>query len=235
MPEFVGYSKRGFSKDTKSTFRNRQVHAIVSPRPRKASDEQIFAATYRVMQHTGPVELTLAQIAAEAGVTAGALVQRFGSRRGLLLALSDAYAASAGGMIDQLRAEHDSPVDALRAYVACMAGLAETPAALARNLAYLQNDLTDPELRKRLVKQARVVRAGLQRLIEEGVARRELATSTDARRLTRTVEAVISGSMMTWAIYGEGTAARWMQDEIDAVLAPYLVKRRRQAPDARQR
>lgn len=187
------------------------------------------------MQHTGPVELTLAQIAAEAGVTAGALVQRFGSRRGLLLALSDAYAASAGGIIDQLRAEHDSPLDALRAYVACMAGLAESPAALARNLAYLQNDLTDPELRKRLVKQARVVRAGLQRLIEEGVARRELARSTDARRLTRTVEAVISGSMMTWAIYGEGTAARWMQDEIDALLAPYLAKRRRQAPDARQR
>jgi AcrR family transcriptional regulator len=200
---------------------------IVSPRPRKASDEQVFAATYRVMQRTGPVELTLAEIATEAGMTAGALVQRFGSKRGLLLALSDAYAASAGGLIEQLRAEHDSPLDALRAYVACMSGMAASPAALARNLAYLQNDLTDPELRKRLVKQARLVRAGLQQLIEEAVERRELSPSTDARQLTRTVEAVISGSMMTWAIYGEGTAARWMREEIDAVLSPYLAKRRR--------
>ena len=67
----------------------------MSPRPRKVSDEAVFAAAYRAMNRLGPGELTLAEIANEAGVTAGALVQRFGSKRALLLALSAAHAASA--------------------------------------------------------------------------------------------------------------------------------------------
>lgn len=39
----------------------------------------MFAALVRVMLRCGRAELTLRAIAAEAGVTAGALVQRFGS------------------------------------------------------------------------------------------------------------------------------------------------------------
>jgi AcrR family transcriptional regulator len=77
----------------------------VSPRPRKASDDEIFAATYRAMNRLGPGELTLAEIAAEAGLTAGALVQRFGSKRALLLSLAARHAASAGELLAGLRAE----------------------------------------------------------------------------------------------------------------------------------
>jgi len=51
----------------------------MSPRPRKASDDQVYAAAYRAMNRLGPGELTLAHIAEEAGVTASALVQRFGN------------------------------------------------------------------------------------------------------------------------------------------------------------
>ena len=58
----------------------------MSPRRRKAEDADVFAGLARVMKHVGPAELTLRAIAAEAGVTAGALVQRFGSKRALLLA-----------------------------------------------------------------------------------------------------------------------------------------------------
>ncbi|MDQ3081725.1 MAG: TetR/AcrR family transcriptional regulator [Gemmatimonadota bacterium] len=71
----------------------------MSPRPRKVSDEDVFAATYRAMNRFGPGELTLAQIAAEAGVTAGALSQRFGSKRQLLLSLAEGAARSAGDFI----------------------------------------------------------------------------------------------------------------------------------------
>ena len=62
----------------------------MSPRPQKVTDDDIFMATHRAMSRLGPGELTLAEIASEAGVTAGLLVQRFGSKRDLLLALSRA-------------------------------------------------------------------------------------------------------------------------------------------------
>ena len=58
----------------------------MTPRRRKAEDADVFAAMSRLMQRVGPDELTLVAIAAEAGITAGALVQRFGSRRELMLA-----------------------------------------------------------------------------------------------------------------------------------------------------
>src|SRR6478672_833373 len=109
----------------------------MTPRPRKVSDEQIFTATMRAMARLGPGELTLAVIAAEAGVTAGALVQRFGSKRELLLAMAAGAAQGAGQSLDQLRTSHRSPLAALRSYAECMAGLAASPAAFARNLAYL--------------------------------------------------------------------------------------------------
>lgn len=198
----------------------------MSPRPRKVSDDEVFAAAMRAMSRLGPSDLTLAAIAAEAGVTAGALVQRFGSRRELLLAMAAGSAQGTGQFLEQLRASHRSPLAALRAYAECMAGLAASPAAFARNLAYLQIDLTDEGFRKHLVLQARATRAWLVSLLEAAVAARELGRATDPRTLARTVEAILSGSMMTWGFYREGTAARWMRDDLESVLAPYLAKRR---------
>ncbi|HVE78148.1 MAG TPA: TetR family transcriptional regulator [Gemmatimonadaceae bacterium] len=199
----------------------------MSPRPRKVSDDEVFAATHRAMNRLGPGELTLAEIAAEAGVTAGALAQRFGSKRALLLALSERAAASSGDLIRQLREAHRSPLAAVRAYAECMAHLAQSPAALARNLAYLQIDLADPDFRAHLATQARSSRAGLRELLEAAVAAGELARGTDTDALARTVEVALNGSLLTWAFYHECPAVRSLRADVDAVLAPYLARRRR--------
>jgi AcrR family transcriptional regulator len=197
----------------------------MSPRPRKVSDDQLFAATHAVMTKVGPRELTLAAIAKEAGVTAAVLVQRFGSKRALLLALWAKYSDGAGEFIAALAKRHASPLAALRAYADCMAGMAASPAALARNLAYLQIDMTDPDFRRHLVKQARATRAGLRRLVESALEARELTPSVQPARLARTIETVLSGSLITWGFYREGTAAKWMRADMEAVLAPWLRKR----------
>jgi hypothetical protein len=103
-----------------------------------------------------------------------------------------------------------------------MAGLAPTPDALARNLAYLQIDLTDPDFRANLLANARETRRQLESLVRDAVAAGELAGTTPARQLARTVETVVSGALMTWACYQEGTAERWLTREVEAVLEPYL-------------
>ena len=199
----------------------------MSPRPRKVSDEQLFTAAHAVMNRVGPGDLTLAAIAEEAGVTAAAVVQRFGSKRGLLLALSQRYAGEAGGMVTAFAARHKSPLAALRAYVDCVAGMAASPAVMARSLAYLQIDLTDAEFHTHLVAQARATRNGLERLCRSAIETGELDAETDARRLASTIETVISGSMLTWAVYQEGTCRRWMRRELDHVLARYERRKRR--------
>ncbi|HEY6388649.1 MAG TPA: TetR/AcrR family transcriptional regulator [Candidatus Acidoferrum sp.] len=201
----------------------------MSPRPRKVSDSQLFAATHAVMSRVGPRALTLAAIAKEAGVTAAVLVQRFGSKRALLLSLAEKYSAGSGEVIVELAKQHASPLAALRAYTDCMTGMAASPAALSRNLAYLQIDMTDPDFRQHLVRQARATRAGLQRIVEAATKAGELTPSVRPAQLARTIEAVLSGSLITWGFYREGTAARWMSADLEGVLEPWLPKRRGEA------
>lgn len=194
----------------------------MSPRPRKVTDADIYMAAQRAMSRLGPGELTLAHIAEEAGVTAGLLVQRFGSKRDLLLSLSEQFSGGTGEMFAELRKGHRSPLAVLRAYSDCMAHMAATPATFARNFAYLQIDLTDPDFRKHLMKHARASREELEKLIREAIKAGELLPSTNPRQLARTVEAVVGGSMLSWAFYQEGPAAKWMRHDLDAVLKPYI-------------
>ena len=201
----------------------------MSPRPRKVSDDDVMAAAYRAMQRLGPGELTLAAIAAEAGVTAGALAQRFGSKRALLLALAERAADGAGDMVRGMRAERRSPLAALRAYAECIAGMASSPAALARNLAYLQIDLSDPDFRRLLAVQGHRTREALRELLDEAVAAGELRPGADTTRLVRTVEVAVNGALLTWAFYQEGKAERFLREAVDAVLRPYVTRRKRGA------
>ncbi len=193
----------------------------MSPRPRKASDDEVFGAVMRVMSRVGPADLTLTAIAREAGLTAGALVQRFGSKQQLLRAMSSRFAGSSVEMFAQLRRAHPSPLAALRKYARCHAQLAESPDALARNLAYLQIDLTDPDLYQGLLSHAKGTRAQLAALVKAAVAAGELTRTARPSQLARLIEVTVNGSMMTWAIYREGTAARWLVADLDAVLRPY--------------
>jgi hypothetical protein len=139
--------------------------------------------------------------------------------------LAEKYSDGSGEFIAALAKRHASPLAALRAYADCMAGMAASPVALARNLAYLQIDMTDPDFRRHLVKQARTTRAGLRRLVEAGLKAGELMPGLKTAQLARTIETVLSGSLITWGFYREGTAARWMRADLEAVMSPWLRKR----------
>ena len=54
----------------------------------------------------------------------------------------------------------------------------------------------------------------------------ELQKNVDVPRLARLIEAIIGGSLMSWACYREGSAAAWIRQDVDAVLEPHLALRR---------
>jgi AcrR family transcriptional regulator len=197
----------------------------MSPRRRKAEDVDVFAALVRVMLRRGPAELTLRAIAAAAGVSAGALVQRFGSKRQLLHAHAR-YAAATNdiGLGAPRPRRAASPLGALRAVSAVQARLAGSPRAALRNLAYLQNDLADPVLRRHLLRLGRAARAHYEQLLADAVAARELRADTDVRALARMIEVTLDGSFLTWTIYREGPAAQHLRADLDAALRPYLAR-----------
>jgi AcrR family transcriptional regulator len=192
----------------------------MSPRPRTTTDAAILAATHRAVTRVGPIRLTLADVAREAGVSPATLVQRFGSKRQLLLAL---IASSGSGAEEQWTSIHEvakqSPLDGLYAYAECMAALAPTPDVLANHLSFLQMDLVDPEFHKLALAHARDTEAFVHKTLEDAMAAGQLRPS-DAHRLARTVQATITGSLLQWAIDRRGKLPARLREDLETLLQP---------------
>ena len=196
----------------------------MSPRPRETSDEEIIAATGRVMQRLGPTQITLADVAKEAGVVAATLIQRFGTKRGLLLAACRTAPDATAKQFAAARAKYGSPVAALVELYADCTAFAPTPEAVANGLAYLQVDLTDPEFHAITLAQFRAIREETGRLLDEAVAAGELGRC-DTGELARLLQQLNDGAMLGWAVFREGPLDRWVRREVEALLRPYRAKR----------
>ncbi len=187
------------------------------PRPRTVSDAAILEGAFAVIARLGPANLTLADVSREVGLSPATLVQRFGSKRGLLLALAKIGAESVDGCFDAVRAAHSSPLAALIAAATEMARHVTSPEELANGLAFLQMDVSDPEFHAHALTNSSCIQAGYRKLIDEAIVHRELI-SCNSERLARAVSAVAGGSLIAWAIHREGSAESWVRADIDTLL-----------------
>lgn len=192
----------------------------MAPRPRLASDPQILAAVFRVVAQLGPMKLTLADVAKEAGLSPAALVQRFGSKRELLLAAAADAASGHAFLFAQARAKHASPLAALMGVADCLTLLGSTHDEVANSLAFFHADLADPDFRAHGRTGATTFQAGLRSLLRDAVAAGELQ-KCDVPALASTLYALIQGSLIAWAIEGEGQLDAWVKSDVRALLKGY--------------
>jgi AcrR family transcriptional regulator len=196
----------------------------MSPRPRETTDEELLTATHRVVSRLGP-NLTLADVAKEAGVSPATLVQRFGSKRGLLLAFASSGSQGLGDEFARIRRAHRSPLAAVYDVAQCVAAMAVTPETLSNSLAFLQMDLVDPDFHKHALAHSRGMLAGIKALLDEAVADGELQRC-DTTRLARAVQGLIGGSLLQWAIDRDGKAADRLREDLDCLLKPRRVRKK---------
>jgi AcrR family transcriptional regulator len=202
--------------------------ASVSPRPRETSDAEILAATARAVSRLGPSKLTLAEVAAEARVSAATLVQRFGSKRQLLLALAGSASDDLEREFSAIRAAARTPLDAVYGVGECMAAMAKTPETFSNSLAFLQIDLVDPEFHRLALAHARKMRVEIKKLLDEAVRARELRPG-DTGRLAQAIAGMLSGSLLQWAIERDGTARKRLRADLETLLKPRHRSRRSRA------
>ncbi|MFW6039884.1 MAG: TetR/AcrR family transcriptional regulator [Gemmatimonadota bacterium] len=193
----------------------------MSPRPRKATDREIFEAVLEAVARVGPERMTLAEVADAVGVTAGALVQRFDSKRGLLLAAIRASNEALPGRFEAVRARHGSPLAALFDYAERAADAADTPEELANQLGVLRLDPTDADFRAEAVRYFRAERETFEWWIAEAVTRGELAATADADRLARAVQAVLNGTRLVGMVEGGEAVGRAVRRELRTLLEPH--------------
>ncbi|WP_433337703.1 TetR/AcrR family transcriptional regulator [Spirillospora sp. CA-294931] len=191
-------------------------------RPRGVDDAAILRAAVEVIGRVGPAKLTLAAVAGEVGLVPGTLVQRFGSKHGLLLALAERSVGDARELSERVRGEHESAVAALLALAEETMAPMDTPERFANHLAFLCLDLTDPELYEPAAAVQRAVRAAFEALLAEAVTGGELRPGTDTAGLAGSVQAMIAGTGLTWALDRRGTLPERLRHELGGVLAPHI-------------
>ena len=192
----------------------------MSPRPRTVTDEKIMEAVAKVIGRVGPAKLTLADVGKEIGLSAATLVQRYGSKRGLLLAVAASAVEGVDACFDMVRAAHRSPLAAVVAAATDVTRYLDTPEEVANHLAFLQMDLSDPDFNRLMVINSRKMLEGYRRLLREAVEAGELV-ECDTERLARAITAVCGGSLISWAAFRQGTAVAWVRTDVDTVLEPY--------------
>lgn len=189
------------------------------PRPRTISDEAILDAVLALAQRAGPARVTFAAAAAETGLSAATLVQRFGSKRKLLLAADRRAVDLWIGALDRSTAA--SPLARVVEGLVLAIDSVATPEQMANSLGMLQLELADPDFHAETLRGARAVRARIERDLEGALTAGELRSDTDVATLARLVETTYHGAMISWAIHRETTLADWMREQVDAVLAPH--------------
>jgi AcrR family transcriptional regulator len=192
----------------------------MSPRPRTIPDEQILGAAHRAMSRLGPAKLTLSEVAKEAGLSPATLLQRFGSKRGLMLALWAGAVEGIDACFAMLRPAHTSPLSAIIAAATEMSRHTKSPEEMANHLAFLQIDLSDPEFHRNMLAMSRRTEDGYRALLDEAIAAGELIRC-DTDRLARAINAIAGGSLIGWAVFREGAAEEWVRRDLETLLALY--------------
>lgn len=196
-------------------------------RPRSASDDAIFDAVAAVVTAAGPSGLTLAAVAERVGLSAPALTQRFRSKRGLLVAFAARAATNVAEPFAAARAADPDPLNALVAALAAGPGdvaRRATREGLANHLAFLQMDLTDPELRPQAVAHSRALRTEIAALVADAVNGGLLTAATVPGILAADLWVAYNGAMVTWAIDGTGELSDWIRDHLQRVIAPHRLR-----------
>lgn len=199
----------------------------MSPRPRTVEDSEILAAAHRAISRLGP-SLTLADVSEEIGLSPATLVQRFGSKRGLLLALVRSGVESVDDCFAAVRESNASPLAALIAAATAMTQQMKTPEELANGLAFLQMDVSDPDFHRLALENSQRTLAGYRALLDDAVAAGELL-GCDTANLAHAVGALSGGSLIAWAIHRDGSAEDWVRRDLETLISPYrprAIKRR---------
>jgi AcrR family transcriptional regulator len=194
-------------------------------RPRTVSDQSILEAVGRAVSRLGPAAVGVRDVAAESGLAASTLMQRFGSRQQLLRSFAEARARRGPDAFQRPKADRGSdPLEILeRALVESIAPDA-TPEASAHLLALEQLLLPEPEFREHMARQARQVRREIRRLLKRAVKKKLLHPKTDVRAVARGLHLTVRGCEASWSLYRRRSLHVWVRREVRAALA---VHRRR--------
>lgn len=195
-------------------------------RPRSMTDDAILDATEQSIAEDGPTAFALDDVARRLGVSAQAVLHRFGSKQALVLAVAERRGRHATAAMEAAVDHGESPLRAmLDFFERRMRSRHYSRRALASGFAFALAGVSDDAIRPHIVIQVAAIRANLQAFIAAAVRAGELHGEVDA--IARLVETVYNGALYLWLVDRQGTAWSYFEPTLNALLTPYRKATRR--------
>jgi AcrR family transcriptional regulator len=193
-------------------------------RPRLISDDAILDATRQVLAELGPAKLTLAAVGARIGLAPPTLMQRFGSKRGLLLASAARSPLMVLRAVEEAEARNTSPLATLRDFALSSVAHIERREELGNGLGFVQLDVADPEFRAHALAHSAAIVDSSARLLTAAQEAGELKPDADITALARLTLVCFNGALQVWAVNGWGSLTDFLRDQLDLLLSPYTTE-----------
>jgi AcrR family transcriptional regulator len=191
-------------------------------RPRLVSDDVILDAARQVLAELGPVKLTLAAVGAKVGLAPPTLMQRFGSKRGLLLACAARSPLTVLRAAEEAAARNASPLATLRDFALSAVAHIRRREELGNGLGLVQLDVADPEFRQHALAHSFAIVDSCDKFYRAAVDAGELRADTDVPGLARHTLVCFNGALQVWAVTGWGSLHDFLTEQLDRMIAPHL-------------
>jgi AcrR family transcriptional regulator len=185
-------------------------------------DSAILQAASKIVSQTGPDNFTLADVGQEVGLSAATLVQRFGSKRLLMLAMLEQMTSLVNGRFAAKVAEGETPLESLYAAALDRADPNHGPENAANGMAFLFMEMDDPDFQAIAVASAKLAVATYKTMLDNAIEVGELsATGIDTHDLAETIHSMTLGSLVMWAIHRDAGSKPRTKRDLDTLLRPY--------------
>lgn len=191
-------------------------------RPRLVSDDTILDATRQVLAELGPLKLTLAAVGARVGLAPPTLMQRFGSKRGLLLASAARSPLMVKLAAEEAAGRNASPLATLRDFALSAVAHIKHREELGNGLGFVQLDVADPEFRQHALAHSAAIVDSCDTFYRAAVEVGELRADTDVPALARHTLVCFNGALQVWAVNGWGSLTEFLTEQLDLMIGPYL-------------
>jgi len=192
------------------------------PRNKEKTDLSILNKALKVIIKKGPTAFSLEDISKVVALSPATLLQRFGSKKGLLSRVleysNQKMFKELNKRIERTLRSEKSSIESIIELLLDFVGAFSKPEQVAQGLDIFKLDILDADLNKVSCEYFLIRKKCLLELLSRAKEKGELAKDSDIESLAECLECVWQGTILQWALFKKGKLTEHLRKNLETVL-----------------